>query len=39
MYMIMYRNSESVKSVCYIPEATYNSKLHIPRRVNVLFID
>lgn len=39
MYIIVHRNSESVKSVCYIPEATYNPELHIPRRVNVLFID
>lgn len=29
MYMIMYRNGESVKSICYISEASYNSELHI----------
>lgn len=29
MYMIMYRNGESVKSVCYIPEAAENPKLNI----------
>lgn len=38
MYMIMYRNGESVKSVCYIPESSYNPELHISRRVNVLFV-
>ena len=39
MYMILNSNGASVKSIRYIPEATYNSKLHITRRVNVLFID